>query len=344
MTYAGGEVRARPPAPEEVRSARLLLGVTLTTGVVLGLMGVVLLQLFVALLNQTAPSVEFERRGPVCTEGSTQDCEAGEVCRRGQCVKARRPKDCQVGDPCGIEGATCTCAAPLTCERSLCQAPEQVAAACDDPDVQRVLRGVAEICKNDWESCPAEDLERLALSSKDFDGVLAKFPNTISVHFPGNKPSIQRGGARWPVDLERAFYRSQFGKDVVAEALRDAQEIIIIGRSSEGGKEDDNFRYSRLRANAVLDMLRENARSPEEARDLGRKVKRLLLGSRKVLELEFFRDHYANRMIAWSEDEQATLRANIADDRLRGKERSETRRIANQVVFVVPVPCRLPGA
>ncbi|MCY1013030.1 hypothetical protein OV079_47370 [Nannocystis pusilla] len=50
-------------------------------------------------------------------------------------------------------------------------------------------------------------------------------------------------------------------------------------------------------------------------------------------------------MIAWSPEEEETLRANVADAaNLRGNERRKTVRLINQVAFVVPLPCKLPEA
>lgn len=346
ITLMPDEGRSAASASEDARSGRFLLGVTLATGTTLGLMGVVLLQLIVALVNERRAPMEVVERGggAMCKEGSSHDCDVGEVCRSGRCVKARQAKKCQVGDPCGGEDG-CTCAAPLRCEDNVCQAPAKVAAACDDEAVQRVLRGIAETCKNDLDSCPDQKLEEFAIESKDFDTVLAKFPNTLTVHFPDNQPSTQRGQGPWPVDPERAYYRAQLGQPYVAAALKEAEEIIVVGRSSEGGLETENYKYSQRRTDVVVDLLVANVTRQSEQKALRGKIKRLLLGSRKTLDLDFFNRNYANRMIAWSPEEEETLRANVADAaNLRGNERRKTVRLINQVAFVVPLPCKLPEA
>lgn len=343
MLERGGE--SAIPKADDTRVARHLLGLTLIVSATLGLMGVVLVQLILAVVSQSprpgrvlAPA---ERGRGMCTLGSTTDCEIGEVCDNGRCVAARRATDCEVGDPCNAQGATCTCGGDLTCEMGVCRAPTKVAGVCSAPEVQEILRELAETCKGDVQGCPDEKLEQFALASKNFDGVLANFPNTMTIHFPDGQPAVD---VDWPIDPMRRYYRERLGQKFMVEALQEATQVLLIGRSSEGGTPAENHKFSRRRLDTVIDLLAENARTPKAEAELRRKIKTLRLGNKKTLEIEFFQEHVPDRMIAWSSEEEQTLRENVKDDDLRGQTRNKTRRLLNQVVFLVPLPCTLPAS
>ena len=44
-------------------------------------------------------------------------------------------------------------------------------------------------------SCSVQEREAPALKDKDFDLMLAAFPNRLAVHFPTGRPSPAAGGA-----------------------------------------------------------------------------------------------------------------------------------------------------
>jgi len=330
------------PNLDDTRVARHLLGLTLTVSATLGLMGVVLVQLIVALVRQPPRALAPVERGrDMCTLGSTTDCEVGEVCENGRCVAARRATACEVGNPCDVQGATCTCGGDLTCDAGVCRAPTKVASVCSAPEVQEILRELAETCKGDVQGCPDEKLEEFALASKNFDGVLANFPSTMTIHFPDGQPAVD---VDWPVDPMRKNYRDRLGEKFMVEALQKATQVLLIGRSSEGGTTAENHKFSRRRLDTVIDLLAENAKTPKDEAELRRKIKTLRLGNKKILEIEFFREHAPERIIAWSPEEEQTLRVDVKNDDLRGHARRKTRRLLNQVVFIVPLPCTLPAS
>ena len=340
LARSGGESSA--PKADDTRVTRHLLGLTLIVSATLGLMGVGLVQLIVALVSQPprpARAASVERGRGMCTIGSTADCEVGEVCENGRCVAARRATTCEIGTPCGVPGATCACSGDLSCEAGICRAPKKAAGVCSASEVQEILRELADTCKGDVQGCPDEDLEKYALASKNFDGVLASFPSTMTIHFPDGQPAAD---VDWPVDPMRKYYRERLGQKFMVEALHEATQVLLIGRSSEGGTKAENQKFSRRRLETVIDMLTENMRTSSEAAELRRKIKTLRLGSTKALEIEFFREHVPDRMIAWSFEEEQTLKASVEDDGLRGQTRNKTRRLLNQVVFLVPLPCTLP--
>lgn len=348
MTPRGPEttLSSGQPTPRDAsdtRDVRLLLGVTLTSGVTLAFLGVVLLQIVVALaVPQTSRGGTEASPRPECHDGVDSECDEGQVCAAGRCVAAVRAQACQVGDACEVDGAVCTCEGELRCVEQKCVAPEIAPGTCHEPEVADLLKGIAETCDGDLGTCDADKLEKFAVDSTNFDAVMAKFPTTITVHFPDKSPPLT-GGRKWPSGAQREYYRSRLGHPFVAAALAKAEDILLIGRSSEGGHEEENYQYSRLRVEVVRDLLMENVGSQSEHRALAGKLQKVLLSNRRVIEPDFFRKHFTNRLIAWSSDAEALLRVNIHEfETLRGRTRPWTNRIMNQVVFVVPLPCKLP--
>ncbi len=307
------------------------------------------MQLIVELVDGPRRGEDFASRAPLveCKEGapagSRFGCEAGEVCESGLCVPARRSVTCQVGNPCG-PGASCNCDAPLSCEEGVCRATTRVAGACDDPAVQRILGGLAETCKGDVDGCKDEDLEKFALASEDFDEVMASFPSAVTIHFPNGAPDARSRVDTWPVDPERQHYRARLGQKFIVDALQEAPHVLLIARSSEGSGPKENQLFSKRRNDTVFDLLRENIGTPDELRQLRGKIKRLRLPSTKALEIDFFSERPPDRIIAWSPEEEETLRANIADAKqLSWSARRQTRALLNQMVLLVPLPCDLPS-
>lgn len=341
---AGTGARPEPsPSAQDTRSARLMLGVMLASAGALAFTGAVFLQLVLASIGQTKVAVTTV--AAECREGDPMGCQSGQTCQGGTCVQVAAIDTCQVGDSCDMAGASCRCVEPLHCEANVCRADKRPA-SCDDPAVQRVLSGVFETCKGSWDRCPDDKLQDFALQSADFEAVLAAFPDTLTIHFPGGQPPIDITKGSWPdTDEVRNHYQAQLARPTVLKALREAQVLLLIGRSSQGGHEPDNLRYSRKRVDLVVEwLLKVAAPGPAESTELRGKLKRLLLGSRKVLEPDFFIKHYANRIIAWSTDAENNLRAKLADvTKLRGKDRQANINTMNQVVFIVPIPCQLPG-
>ncbi len=341
---AASGTRAEPtPSAQETRAARLMIGVMLASASALAFTGAVFLQLVMISISQSKPPIPSI--APGCREGDPSGCQSGQTCQGGTCVQVAAIDTCQVGDSCDMDGASCRCVAPLHCEAQVCRADKKPT-SCDDPAVQRVLSGVVETCKGSWDSCPDDKLQDFALKSADFEEVLAAFPDTLTVHFPGGQPPMDSGKGPWPDTAEvRNHYQGQLARPAVAKALREAKVLLIIGRSSQGGHEQDNLRYSRKRVDLVVDwMLKAAASGPAESTELRGKLKRLLLGSRKILEPGFFLKHYANRIIYWSPDAEDNLRSNLAKlSSLSGKNHQDTVNTMNQVVFIVPIPCQLPG-
>lgn len=337
-----GSSRERGAEEPRGRSNAVLLVMTLVLSATLGMLGVVLLQLIAALVTPPPPIASLA--APECVEGNQNECEAGEICEAGRCVAAQEERSCQLGDRCGDESG-CTCAAGLACADGECRPPQSGAMSCDSPKIQEFLRGISAVCNGEFDTCLAADLEQFAVTSEIFDEVLAMFPSTITVHYPDNSPPV--AGTTWPpIKSEmRRHYRERLAHPYVAKALASAKDVLLIGRSSEGGSDAENYDFSRRRLTSVVDMLLENAGGQTERTALQGKIRRVLLSNRRLIEPDFFHKHFTNRLIAWSGADEGTLRARIAGfDKLRGRPHSWTNRVMNQVVFVVPLPCPLPGA
>lgn len=334
------------PSLEELREARHLLGVTAAAGLTFGLVALVFFELLAWSLNrgQRVDVVAREDRAGECREEDPSSCPSGHVCRGGACVTSTvADLTCQDGDTCEAPGATCTCQSPMKCVDQTCEAEAGPPPVCSNLDIQELLGAISQQCKGDFMGCPDTELEKFVLPSKTFDQVLAKFPETITVHFPSGYPSVQ-GGSDWPTAEVSAYYREHIASPRTMKALREAKHVLLIARSSKGGSDRENLKYSRVRSQVVLSKLLEAAASQEERERLEAKFKYLALGSRKVLTATLFRKSYQNRMYAWSVDEEKLLRTQVASyQTLAWAEKNRVDNLLNQVVIIVPIPCDLPG-
>lgn len=325
--------------PQDTRAARHMLGVTFFAACALGLTAAVFLQLILTMSRQS--QVVATGRVSECEEGDPLACPSGSTCSGGTCVDIPTLDTCQVGDSCEVSGASCRCQAPLGCQANVCTANIPTV-SCDDPVVHKVLAEVQKTCQGSWHNCPEDKLKDFILKSAEFDQVLAAFPGTMTVHFPGGRPYLSAAGD-WPSEGELAHYRKQLSTPAVVKALNEAQDLLLIGRSSQGNNANEDLKYSYARVNMVTELLTSTATGPNESTALRGKIRQLLLGSKKVLQPDFFVKHYANRIVAWSEAAEINLRAKIAGiDSLSAKERKANLGTMNQVVFIVPIPCKLP--
>lgn len=326
--------------PQDARASRHMLGVSFLVACALGLTAAIFFQL---VLNMMGRQTQLAANGSrtECEEGEALGCPTGTTCSGGSCVAVPALDTCQVGDSCEMTGASCRCQAPLRCQANVCTA-DLITASCDDPIVHKVLVEVQKTCQGSWNTCPEDKLKDFVLSSADFDQVIAAFPGTMTIHFPSGRPFLAQG-RDWPGDDERAYYRKQLSTPAVAKALGEAQDLLLIGRSSLGQSPDEDLRYSRARVNMVAELLTAAAPGPNESTALRGKFRQLMLGSRKVLQPAFFAKNYANRIVAWSADAEQYLRSKLVDlAKLSAKERRGILGMVNQVVFVVPIPCKLP--
>jgi len=316
-----------------------MVAVMFSIACALSLTAAVFLQLIMVMSRQNQTIASGPRAE--CDEGDITGCPTGTTCAGGSCVAIPALETCQVGDSCEVSGAGCRCQAPLRCQANVCTA-DTTTASCDDPIVHRVLVEVQKTCQGSLQNCPEDKLKDFVIKSAEFDQVLAAFPGTMTVHFPSGRP-VLADPSGWPSEDEEAHYRKQLSTPAVTRALRDAQDLLLIGRSSKSTNENLDLQFSKARVSMVTKLLTDVAASPDESTALRGKIRQMLLGGKKVLAPDFFLKHYANRIVAWSTGAEQNLRAKIADiTQLSPKDRAAILGQMNQVVFIVPIPCKLP--
>ncbi len=325
------------PGAHEQRETRLIVGIALGSGVMLGLISIVLFQLTLHLLRTDMPP---RVTGGACSGG--MPCAEGFICQDGLCVATPPPEHqrCQPNDTCGTEDSVCTCEAPSTCVDNSCVPPKAVQSnACDDPKVQELLTRVAEKCKGDINTCPPDKLKKFALASADFDEIIHRVPETITLHFPAGTPTLNAE--------QKSRYIERMKDLKVLDSLKNAKVILIIGRASAGGTRVKNDEYSRMRADTASDLIGELAADVDDKTytRITTARKKLILGNRKILQPSFFKDSHRNRLIAWTDTVESTLLSNLGNiDQLSRAQERWTRKQINQVSLIVPLACELPGA
>lgn len=338
----GGPAIRRDPSgtPQDARASRHMVGVMLTIACTLGLTAAVFLQMMLTLFESrgggiTSPAAE-------CVEGESEDCPANYTCVGSTCVATQALDSCQVGDSCAGDEASCRCLPPLTCENQVCTA-DVPTAACDLPAVQKLLAEVYKTCGN-IHNCPEDQLKDFIVKSEDFDQIVTAFPGTVTVHFPSGTPSLD-GKRNWPSDEEKKHYITMLSAPHVAAAIRDAQDVLLIGRSSPSKNPDEDLQYSKKRIFTVTDWLVNTASGPSASAAIREKIRTTILGSKKVLQPEFFIKHYANRIVAWSKKDEDNLRTKLPIfANLSTQEKKGLRGQINQVVFIIPISCKAPAA
>lgn len=339
----------RPSAPdshpltEDLRALRHLLAITIIAGLTLGLVLWTAAEHFGAWLDaRVAPTL------PRCSDEA--DCEGGRLCHDGYCINAPSGgplPQCGPGDACELADAECQCAAPMSCTDHACAPPPLAAAACEKPEIQRLLAGLAVQCAGDYFTCPESKIEDYLLSSEAFDQLLAEFPDTVTIHFESGKPP-RGAGREWPPKEVEEHYLSRLGEADTRRALQQANLILLVARASGGARSaseiESNYQYARLRAHEAKRLIERLGDAPAAISALSAKIKPVNLGASRALDPEIFYKNYRNRRITWSElADSAFARALDAYSQLSSKDQRAWREIVNQVVVIVPITCALPS-
>lgn len=326
----------------EVGHTRKLVGVTMAAGTALGLLGVVLFQVFIDVVtNIRGPGVKAYSE---CVEDGEPTCAEGQVCRYNRCVDDHyvAPSTCQAGDACGP--GVCECGAGLTCSDAVCAAPPTEVDVCEKPAVKSALAKLIAQCAGDIDACPASDLRKYAIESAEFDKLLAEFPGTVTLHFNSGAPPIDAGAAAWPPKPVHEHYLAELKPTL--PHLAKARHIFIISRSSAFGDPRRNDKYAQARSmrtkELIIEALGRDPATTIQTRDgMRAKFADFLLGRNKPVDVGLFRSRYANRAVTWSDNSERMLRDLIARPELSAEDAKWLDRVMNQVVFVVPVPCDL---
>lgn len=328
------------PSADEVRAHRHMLAISAISGLTLG----AVLFAAVELLDMWL-SANFKGATGLQTECSAdRPCPSPAVCSAGECITLVAPNSdppsCSPGDSC--DGA-CACEAPMECKANVCTPPELPPAACDDPQIRRLLATITEKCGPDFRTCPESDLEKYIIESGTFLEVLTKFPDTITVHFDEGTPPLR--GKAWPPAAIADHYRAGLGAPRNRKALDGATHIFLIGAASGSAANKQNLRYARARANIVGDWIAELGDSPTGRAALTKKVRPVNLGAKQQpLTVDFFREHYRNSRVTWSSDADNGLRLGLKSYSSYDKwGRDWIDNTIRQVVFVIPINCDLPS-
>jgi hypothetical protein len=341
-TLSGREV-ARPWAPSssEIRTNRLLLVITVLTGLAFAIVAVIGFQLILYLAR--GPAIA---NAPECVENDPDHpCPAGQFCQGGRCRVEPTDDICDAGDPCGARGS-CTCEAPMRCEADRCVEPAESLPppdVCDRPEVQKHLAALHRECQGNLGRCPPGSLKKFAIKYDGFDELMAAFPGTMTIHFPDGRPFIGAADqSSWPNTKTRDTYLERIRRS--GDALRDAKFIFIIARSSPHGDSRRNGLYAQQRSIYVKDWLYAALEIPTNERDaFNLKLREFILGHKRRLGRDFFAERYGNRFVTWDKPSRSSLVKLLKAPNLSDEDAEWLDRTINQVVLVVPVPCDFTG-
>ncbi|HRI09052.1 MAG TPA: hypothetical protein PKW35_14620, partial [Nannocystaceae bacterium] len=229
------------PSAEELRAHRHMLAISAISGLTFG----AVLFACVELLDMWL-SANFKGAAGLQTEcAEDRPCPSPAVCSAtGKCITiaaaSGETPSCSPGDPCE---SGCACEAPMECKAGVCTPPELPPAVCDDPQVKGLLATITEKCGPDFRTCPETDLEKYIIESDTFIEVLAKFPDTITVHFDHGTPPIR--GKSWPPAAIADHYRAGLGSPRNRKAIESASHIFLIGAASGSSKGKQNLNFAR---------------------------------------------------------------------------------------------------
>ena len=320
--------RVAAASPGELRTARLLVGITTAAGLAFAIVAFVGFQLILYNIRPDTASVAE------CVED--MDCDEGQLCQTGRCRASSDESICEPGDSCG----PCSCKAPMSCKADLCTEPEPPPPpACDDPELQKALARLEKECKGNLGTCEPGSLEKFAMKDKSFDALISAFQGVITVHFETGKPPLD--GTTWPDAKTRAYYVERLRRS--AEALRTAKYIFIIARSSPHGNARRNGLFAQQRSIHTKELLFAALDLSVAERDaFGAKFREFILGPKRKLDREFFAQRYSNHFITWSKISHDLLLKLIKSDEVSSKRDEQwADDTINQVVLVVPVTCEL---
>lgn len=329
-----------PYPPPERRIARLLVAITGGSAVAFACVAFVGFQILLYAVGDRGKHTE-----PECTEGVVPDgCAEGLTCVGRTCMPEQNyPTRCDLDDPCGAKG-TCTCDGAMQCVADVCvrkEGPSTGIDICEEPEVKAALKQLKTDCAGNITHCPAPDLQRFAIKYKDFDTLVARFPDTITVHFPGGMPPIDKGAAAWPTGQVEQFYLERLRRS--SAAFQSARSIFVIARSSPGGSIVRNELFAQARSNLVKDLvLRSLAELAPADRDaVENKFFDFILSHKRRIGRDFFSERYANRFITWDMKSRDRLIAHLGAEDLGESDEAWLTQTINQVVLIVPVPCEI---
>lgn len=294
-------------------------------------------------------SSEFDE----CIEGEAPSrCQAGAICQSGACVVPGAPARCERGAMCD-DG--CTCEQPLVCDdRKVCTLPLDPG-VCDDDSVLDFLKLLKEKC-GDAKTCESKDLDKYAVSRGDFLTLMTQFPNTLAVHFADGDPDPE-AESPWQGLVkdspQNKHYLNRLRLNI--DEFKAADRIIMVGLASRDRKRKKDPKVDANQAitlqrlistQRLIHLAATSTLDPKDADAIDAKVQFIKLGDERPIDADFYRTRYGNRPIALDEGTENELRRLVeVDEQSASKDELRWRdRTLNQVVFIIPIHCKLPGA
>lgn len=301
---------------------------------------------------------------PTCDASSleTMTCPDGHYCNINVCVKIEKDPECGEGESC----RECDCRSGLLCHHNTCMDPrmvEEVPLICqEDENLSKAVKRLVELCKSrkadpnkivSTASCSVQEWEELALHDKDFDLMLAAFPNRFAVHFPSGRP--HRSRQDWPSPAEAEFLGGKIG--AYRQVLRDAKQIFVIGRASPDGDKKTNHLLALDRMGLVTQMIDQvvfDGVSPTERAKKPIHTRSFTLPTTRPIRPEKYDKVYLSNpvgsvslgldpLMAWDEKSRKDLRSKLDDTALVNEvgspEYGKLLNAINRVVLVIPIPC-----
>jgi len=322
--------RAVVASPGELRTARLLVGITATAALAFALVAFIGFKLILDNIRPEATSVAE------CVDD--MGCDEGQLCQTGRCRASPSESICELNDPCGT--GECECEPPMTCNAGVCVDPvPPPPPACDDPELQKALARLDKECQGNLGTCKLGSLTKFAMRNKAFDALISAFPDVITLHFEAGKPPLDDNP--WPDAKTRDHYVERLARSKAA--LEAAKYIFIIARSSPHGNPRRNDLFAQKRSIHTKELLFAALDMTVAQRDaFGAKLREFILGPKRKIGREFFAQRYSNHFITWSKSSHNLLLKLIKSEQpLSERDEQWADDTINQVVLIVPVACEL---
>lgn len=301
---------------------------------------------------------------PSCDASSleTMSCPPGHYCNINVCEKIERDPECSEGESC----RECDCRSGLVCHHFTCMDPrmvEEVPLICqEDANLSKAVKRLVQLCKTrkadpgkivSTASCSIEEWEDLALNDKDFDLMLAAFPNRFAVHFPSGRPSRTRRD--WPSPRDREFALDKI--HAYQQVLREAKQLFVIGRASPDGDANTNHLLALDRMNLVSGLIDQVVYEGKTATERAQRPihsRSFTLPTSRPIRPEKYDEVYLKNppgaqslgldpLVAWNAQALKDLRDKLDDNDLIHEVGSpayaKLLNDINRVVLVIPIPC-----
>ena len=292
-------------------------------------------------LSPQNPDNQFHEPAPTCdaTRFDDTSCGAGTLCIADECRVLRIDRGTNA--PCNHY----SCSGDQECFGGMCIASDQLPiATLTCRDSEPLIREILRICqKAAITSCNREDLELLTRDGS-YERQIHGLPNTFTVHFPTGrpkKPSPRLRPSKRAIRAEKALLAELRTR---LEPLRQARIILVLGRASaHTGYDTDNKRLAERRAELVARLLRQALSETTPPGDEGPRVIYWSLAARSALDLRVLQQAIHAPPVAWHNAEISELKELFAGrlhpDKIPKERLNEISDLANQIVFVAPLPC-----